>query len=183
MVKKGLVFGGLSGGIMVLLLFISYAIMGKEYFSVENYATAEAIGYITMLLALSLVFFGVRHFRNKNQGGILTFRKGLLVGTLISGVGAIIMGLYTAALFGVLIPDLGEQYFQMYLQTMQEQSGNDPAVMAQLEDYKANQGLYMSPAFQGVVMFFTVFLIGEVIAIISALILKRPPVEEEGQKG
>ena len=152
------------------------AAQGKDYLSPESYHMNEVIGYATMIVALSMVFFGTRHYRNTVGGGSLTFGQGFKIGTLISFVAALIFGIFTVMLFTVFIPDLGERYLEVYRQ-MAEQ-GNDPALQAQMEQFEANKELFLSPIFQGFLMFITVFFIGEVIAVISSLFLKRKAAPE-----
>ena len=41
-------------------------------------------GYLNMIIALSMVFFGVRQYRDRHLGGSITFGKAFMVGFLIA---------------------------------------------------------------------------------------------------
>ena len=171
MLKKGLIYGLIAGGIMLAFFGSVMAVQGKDYLSPESYHLNEIVGYATMIVALSMVFFGTRHYRNHVGGGTMTFGQGFKVGSLISFIAALVFGIFTVMLFTVFIPDLGERYLEVYREMAEV--GGDPALQAQLQELEANKDLFLNPGFQGFLMFITVFMIGEVIAIISALFLKR----------
>ena len=66
---------------------------------------------------------------------------------------------------------------QIYSDFYREKIANSglPAseIASQLADLDANMSLYMDPDFNSFVMFVTVFLIGAVVALVSAAILRR----------
>src|SRR5262245_44242323 len=47
-------------------------------------------GYLTMIVALTAVFLGVKHYRDKVLGGVIRFMPALLVGLGISAVASIL---------------------------------------------------------------------------------------------
>src|SRR5436305_2100835 len=75
MKKIVLRYGILSGVILMSLMAVMLSI---------NSAHSEIFGYTTMVLALLLVFFGVRKYRDTVGGGAIGFGKAFQVGLLIS---------------------------------------------------------------------------------------------------
>lgn len=148
---------GLYGATLMVLLFTAMQVIGNEQIP---YHTAELIGYITIFLSLSFVFFGIRAYRDQQNGGSITFGKALQVGVGISLFPSIAMGLLTVILFLVK----GDAMMEYYTKNMP---------VAEQQQMQANLALYSNPFFQGAVMFLTVFLIGLVIAIVAAMVLKR----------
>jgi hypothetical protein len=47
-------------------------------------ATSYVVGYLIMVLALSLVFFGVKQLRDREKGGVIRFVPALMAGLGIS---------------------------------------------------------------------------------------------------
>ncbi len=47
------------------------------------YETSMLIGYASMLIAFSLVYVGIRNYRNKYNGGVISFGKAFKIGILI----------------------------------------------------------------------------------------------------
>src|SRR5215210_8579992 len=85
MTKIVLIFGLISGAIAATLMWILMGFVNKGSINFDN---GMIWGYATMIIALSLVFFGVKSYRD-NNGGHITFLKGLQVGTLISLISAV----------------------------------------------------------------------------------------------
>ena len=70
MKKVVLTFGLISGVIIAALMWLMLAMMKAGFTS-----HSLLMGYATMIIALSLVFFGIKSYRD-NNGGKITFFKG-----------------------------------------------------------------------------------------------------------
>ena len=160
-------FGGY--GLLTGVILFGLALTFGEGLS---YSAQELIGYGTMIVALSFVFFGIKHYRDQVNNGQLSFGKGLVIGILISclvGVGIGFMDyLYTT----VINPNFAEEYLERTLKIYESQfSGEElKAKSAELTQQMKDYG---GSGFMAFLMFFTVVLIGVVVSIISALILQR----------
>ncbi len=83
MKRNILVFGSISGVIVATFMAISMAMMaGTGEHSSGN--GGMIIGFASMVVAFSLVFVGIKNYRDKQNGGTLTFGKGFLLGFMIS---------------------------------------------------------------------------------------------------
>jgi len=132
------------------ILFLAALVLGKEL----SFSTQEVIGYISIVISLSFVFFGILHFRNKKNDGHITFGQAFTIGILISVFSAlgfaIIDYLYTA----VINPD----FMVEYAETMKA-SGQE------MENYSSSS--------LALFMFAIVFVIGIIVTLLSAFILQR----------
>jgi len=86
--------------------------------------------------------------------------KAFLVGLLIALIPSLFFAIYT----GIFITLQGEEWMQWALENMPP---------SQRSQFDANPALFTNPWFQGVVMFFTVFVIGLAYSLISAFLVKR----------
>lgn len=75
-----LVYGAIAGTIELTLLAISMRLIS------DHGSMGMVLGYLSMLIAMSMVFVGVKRFRDEHQGGVIRFGKALLVGLGIAGV-------------------------------------------------------------------------------------------------
>ena len=117
-----------------------------------------------MVFALLAIPLGIRYYRDQLQDGGVTLGEGLRIGFGITAITSLIMGLYSA-LFFVL---QGEEFMAWY----EEQAS--PELVAQAKaQMESMPDMYLSPWFQGIVMLLTVFFIGTIITLISALVLRR----------
>ena len=77
---------GIAAGVIVAVpmdLMVSNSEHGS---AAQSYFT----GYLVMVLALSLIFFGVKRLRDRELGGVIRFVPALLAGLGISAVAGVI---------------------------------------------------------------------------------------------
>ena len=168
LVRYGLISALILIGINVATLII-FGIPGPD-----DYAVGEVIGYATIIVALVPVFFGVRYYRDRVAGGTISFWKGISVGLAIATIPSLAFAIYNLIYVEVIDPEFGDKYMQYSLDTARAQMSpaEFESYAAQLESQSA---LFNDPLVQTVVMFLTVFLIGAVVSIISAIALRRSP--------
>ncbi|MBT8321342.1 MAG: DUF4199 domain-containing protein [Eudoraea sp.] len=150
--KSTVIKFGLYGLIVAMVIFLGALYFGQEL----SYSIQEVVGYTTMIASLIFVFFGIKHFRDRENNGKVNFGKALIIGLLISmitAVGfAIVDYIYTTA----INPDFFEEY--------------GAALRAQ--GYEG-EILEMTSSLGALVMFLTVTVLGLIISIISALVLQK----------
>ncbi len=114
------------------------------------------LGYASMVVSLSFVFFGIKHYRDNENNGLITFRTAFIIGSFISlfaGVGfAIIDYIYTAIIDPNWIADYVQR--QRDLGVVDVDTSHTSGSLA-------------------VFMFLIVMVMGLIISILSALILQR----------
>jgi amino acid transporter len=149
-------YGGISAAILILSFLVLWGLLGTQL----SYRTNELLGYLTMVLALSTIYFGMRYFREREMEGRLSFGQGVRLGLGITLIPAFVFFLYIVVFF----------YWQgdSFLAYAAEEMDPEQAVLME-----QNRALFVNPFFQGAVMFLTVLLLGTVISLISALILQR----------
>ena len=140
-------FGFLSA-LAGLILFLTPLI----FENLLSFGLLEVLGYLTMAISVSFVFFGIMHYRDKENGGQVTFGKALLVGILISLCAGIGVGIADYIYTTVINPDFFEQYA--------EKTGSEEVL---------EMGSFAAAA----LMLATVFMMGFVVSLVSALILQR----------
>src|SRR5437763_1713208 len=75
---------GLTAGVLVAAPMCYIAVGG-------SHATQSlAFGYLVMLLVLSLIFVGVKRYRDRALGGVIRFLPALLIGLGISALASVI---------------------------------------------------------------------------------------------
>ena len=168
MQKTILRFGLYGVAVMTSILLVEFFAFGTSY----NWDVQEIVGYVTIILSLLFVFFGIRHWRDNYNGGRLTFGKGLLIGTLISLFPSLAFGVLTIIEMHFIDPDFSDKYYGHYVEKLKASTPGDklPEALAKLE---AEREMFSSPIAQFGFMFLTVFLIGIVITVISSLVLQR----------
>ena len=169
MKKNVFVFGLISG--LIITSFMVYSSVNCYYNA--NFESNEIVGYAGMLIAFSFIFVGIKNYRDKFNGGIISFGKAFQAGVLITLVAATLYVLAWLIEYYVFLPDWLDKYCT-HMITEAKESG-----VTQLQLNKTNnqmnsmRELYKNPLFVVLFTYVEVLPIGLVISIISALILKR----------
>ena len=138
-----------------------------------DYQTMEVVGYVGIVVSLIFVYFGIRQYRDKVNGGYISFGRALSTGLLIVLVPAFLFGLFDVVYSTYINPSFYDDYCTKTIERMKlsltatEFEIKSKQMKAQMEMFRAN------PFLQFVVMALTVFLVGFIITVVSALILRR----------
>lgn len=166
--KRTVLKYGSYGFIAGIVLFLLAFLLGDNL----SYTVQEIIGYTAMIVSLSFIFFGIKHYRDHVNNGILSLGKAILIGLLISifvGIGVgIIDYIYTT----VINPEFATEYLNHSLETLQSTLAPENF---EIEKAKLTEQMeaYGGSGFMAFIMFITVVMIGFVISLISGLILQR----------
>jgi hypothetical protein len=139
-----------------------------------NYSQQEIGGYASIFLSMIFVFLGVKQYRDKENGGEISYLKALKIGFLITLLPSVAFGLFDLVYVKFLDPGFMEKY---YNSAMEQMKASLPPAEFQAKSLQIAEEMKMfsSPLAQFVIMALTVLAIGTVIAAISALILQRKP--------
>jgi len=154
---------------------IMVAVLLPEIFIFKNnhhWELQEVIGYATIVASLLFVYFGIRRWRDKENGGKLSFWRGIGLGSLISLLPSLAFGLLSVLEIRFLDPQFNDEYYGYYIEKV-KQSTPPEQLQAELKSINDTREMFSSPWAQFFVMFITVFIIGFIITIISTLILRR----------
>ena len=137
-----------------------------------DYSIQEVIGYTTMALSLIFVFFGIRHYRDHENEGKITFLKALGVGMLISLFAALGFGIIDYIYTTVINPDFAIEYETRMLADMKANlSAEDFEIKkAELQQQMKDYG---GSGFMAFIMFATVAVMGFIVSLLSAVLLQK----------
>lgn len=163
-------YGAIATGILLGVNIFVLLLFGVP--DENSYAIGEVVGYATIVLSLLPIFFALKYYRDVYGDGRLGFWKGVGIGAGISALPAVAFAIYNMIYVRWIDPEFTEKYLRYSLDKATESMSAD-----QLQQYtaqlEAQQAMYSDPFFQGAIMFLTVFLIGMLITIASALLLQR----------
>lgn len=171
MKKIVLVYGVIAGIIVIGSILLGFAAEDKL-----GVLTTQWFGYLIMFVALSLIFVGVKRYRDIEMGGAITFGKALLPGLGIAAVAGVcyVIGweMYLAATDYAFI----DLYTQGVIDAKRDAgiTGEElEQAIAQMDQLKMQ---YANPLFRLPMTFLEIFPVGLLIALISAALLRNPRV-------
>lgn len=177
MKKIIITFGMLAGAINALMATLLTNFGGEELI----HANAEWVGYLVMIIALSMIFVGVKQFRDKQLGGVIKFGKAFLVGLYIALIASVIyVGVWEIylAVSGV---DFIAVYQDSLIQNMIADGATQTEISAMKEELQYYADIYKNPALRTLVTLSEILPVGLIIALISAGLLRKSsfmPAEE-----
>jgi hypothetical protein len=131
------------------------------------------VGYATILVALTGVFLGVKHYRDKEKGGVIKFLPALGVGLGISAVAS--LGWVIAWEISLAVTKF--DFVTAYYGAMIEQAQADGATAEKIAQMRTEQegfaSMYSNPVIRMGITFVEMFPIGVVISLISAALLRN----------
>ena len=167
MLRIVLIFGLISGIIIAALMWLMLAMMQA---GIQGHSLI--IGYATMIIALSLVFFGVKSYRD-NNGGHITFLKGLQVGVLISLIAALCYGVSWEAYYRTSGSDFMQKYTAQYIEHMKADGASDSEIAETQRQMDEMGEHYKNFFFRFGFTLIEILPVGLIVALISAALLRK----------
>ncbi|HFA48341.1 MAG TPA: DUF4199 domain-containing protein [Bacteroidetes bacterium] len=174
MTKFVLTFGAIAGIIVCVLMMATRPIWIGENGEMDM-QLGEVLGYISMIVALSMIFFGVRSFRDNHLGGAISFGKAFQTGLLITLVASAIyvvgwMFYYNASEEARQFP---EQYMDYLIAELKKSDASQTEIAQKTEELIQFNELYKKPLVRVGMTLMEIFPVGFVISLLSAFLLKN----------
>ncbi|MCB0381944.1 MAG: DUF4199 domain-containing protein, partial [Psychroserpens sp.] len=141
---------GLYGLATGFIIFTIHLVIGVDNF---DYSTNEILGYVSIFLALSFIYFGIKHYRDQINNGVVSLGKAILIGSLIS----LLVGVGIAIADFIYTTFINPSFFSDYEKALIDQG-------------KADEIFEMTSSTAALFMLILVTIIGFIISLISALI-------------
>lgn len=167
-------YGAVSGAIVIAVIILGIMLAGGQGHG--HALSSQWLGYLVMIVALSMIFLAIREYRNNKLGGVIKFMPAFGVGLLVAAVAGVayVIGweIYLAA--------TNYTFMETYVAQSIEAKRAAGVSAAELEAYTAQlnqiKEAYRNPLFRLPMTFAEIFPVGLLIALISAAILRNPRV-------
>ena len=166
-------YGAIAGLVVAAVMIVGFWSAGGD---MPHGWLGMAIGYATMLLALSAVFMGIKHHRDVAGGGVIRFWPAFGMGLGISFVAALFYVAAWELVQATIITDFAGSYADSVI-AAQKAKGVDAATLAKLTaEMEAFKVQYADPMFRLPMTFSEIFPVGVLVSLVSALVLRNPRV-------
>ncbi|MEX0645261.1 MAG: DUF4199 domain-containing protein [Parvularculaceae bacterium] len=167
--KYALVYGGVAGVVSIVSIIISMAVSGGQHA-----AGSLWLGYLIMIVALALIFVGVKRYRDKQLGGVIKFLPAFGLGLSM----AVVAGLAYVAIWEVYLAVTGGSFIENYAASAIEAKKAAGVAGEALDRFVAQMTMmvenYANPLFRLPMTFIEIFPVGLVVSLVSAAILRNP---------
>jgi len=169
-------YGGISAALTVAFAIVSLILMNRR---VVNFDTGAVVGYAGMTIALSMVFFGIKAFRDNHQNGKVTFWKGVQVGMLITLISSLAYAttweIYYRNAPGVMAEHLNK-YTEASLNEMREGGASQDEIDKAAKRMAEMMEMYKNPFIRYGMTLAEILPVGMIIVLIGAGILRKKEV-------
>ncbi|WP_460634538.1 DUF4199 domain-containing protein [Larkinella harenae] len=171
MKKIILICGLISGFILTAVMVVSTALC----YANDKFESNMALGYASMVLAFSIIFVGVKNYRDKFSNGTLSFGKAFQIGLYITLIASSMYVLVWLVDYYLFIPDFMDKYTAHVLRETQSEGASPAELTAKAQEMKGYKELYQNPLMVILLTYAEVVPIGLVISMLCALLLKKKP--------
>src|SRR5882724_8994144 len=171
--KRNIIIYGLIAGLVVSVLMLSSVNYLSHCEGNVDYNTSMLIGYASMLIAFSLVFVGVRNYRDKYNEGVISFGKAFKIGILIVLIASTIYVVAWLIDCFFFIPDFAEKYSAQMLDKLKASGASQIEIDKETKEMASFVRMFKNPFFNAMMTYVEILPVGLIVTLISSLILKR----------
>lgn len=170
MTRIVLIFGSIAGLIVGGLWLATWPLHENGTLNMEN---GMLVGYTTMLIALSLIFFAVKSYRDNQSKGAISFGKAFVIGLWITLVAGIIYALTWEVMYNTIASDFLDKMITHSVDKMKETGASVEEVMAKKKEMEASFEWYKNPILRFGMTLMEILPVGIIISLITAGLLRK----------
>ena len=161
-------YGAIAGAVIIGSMILGFTLADEG-----DVGGSQWLGYLIMIVALSLIFLGIKRHRDHELGGVIRFGTGVALGLGITLVASVV---YVAAWEGYLsMTDYAfiDDYAQSVIAAQEADGVTGPALQAEIESMDNLRERYANPWFRLPMTFLEIFPVGLLITLVSAGLLRN----------
>jgi ABC-type sugar transport system permease subunit len=178
MKKIVIICGLIAGCIVTAMMVISIAMCYRT----GEFEGSVLLGYASMLLAFSLIFVGIKNYRDKYNGGMISFTKAFKIGLFISLIASSMYVIAWLIDYYFFIPDFMDKYSSYIIKQTKAGAASQLEIDSKISEMASFKEMYKNPLMVVLITYAEILPIGLIVSLISALLLKRKvkgqPLEE-----
>lgn len=160
------VYGAIAGVVIIAVMSLGMMLGGGT--------GSQLQGYLTMLVVLSLIFVGIKRYRDKQLGGVIKFLPALGLGVGIAAVAGVFYVLTWEASLHLTDFAFVDSYKTASIAGYEAKGLTGEALAEKVEAMEAMMASYYNPLYRVPITFLEIFPVGLLVALISAALLRNP---------
>ena len=169
MLRKILAYGTIAGLIIGVTMF-TITVSVNDHMPTSY---GMVVGYLTMLVGLSMVFVAIKRHRDVDLGGVIRFWPAFGLGLGISIVAGVLYVLAWEATVAFTHMDFGNVYANLLIEQEKAKGASADALAkltAEMERFKVQ---YANPFYRLPMTFIEIFPVGVLVSLVSAGLLRN----------
>lgn len=168
-IKYGLISGVISA-VLMLISTLTIKNIGYDKVGMDN---AALIGYTLIILAMSIIFMGIKSFRDEVNQGSVGFTKALLIGLGITVISCVCYSLMWLVVYYNFMPNFMDDYANYYIEKLKSSGATESDINQAMTEMQSIRGMYQNPLSIFAITLTEPLPVGVIVSFIAAFILKR----------
>jgi len=161
-------YGSISGAVIIGSMIVTMNLAAT--------ADSEWLGYLTMIVALSVIFLGVKRYRDQELGGVIRFGTAFMLGLGVAAVASLAYVILWEVYLSVTDYAFISEYTQSILAAREAEGLSGPALQVEIDSMNELKAQYANPLFRLPMTFLEIFPVGLVVALGAAAVLRNSKV-------
>lgn len=168
MIRTALIYGTIATAIITLFFWLTHTFWIEE----NNFSMGEILGYVSMVLAFTMIYFGVRSYRELQPEQKISFGKAFLIGLAITIVASVwyVIGWM---IYYQQNPEIMNSFFEQSIEQVRQSDLSSAEIQAKITEMEQFQENYKNPIVMACFTLLEIFPVGLFVSLVSALILKK----------
>lgn len=162
-------FGVISGVIFTAMVILMVILEGGT----GNFEAGQGLNYLFMVAGYSMVFFGIREYRDKKLNGIISFNAAFRTGLLIVIIAALLYTITWVVYQHYVDKEFTDRYTEFVIDKIKSGNKSQEQIEAEIETFTKNMKEYNSPFTRGIYTFLEIFPLGLLISVLCALLMRK----------
>lgn len=172
--KRTVIVYGLIAGAVVSAFMSTTMIISAQTGKAPTGIGSMVLGYLGMLIAFTFIFVAIKTYRDKRNGGVISFGKAFSMGLLISLIASTLYVISWAIVYKYFVPDYMDKYCAAVIEEAKA-SLSAPALQKKIDQTNKIKEMYATPWGFTLMTYAEILPVGILVSIIAALVLKRKP--------
>lgn len=171
-----LIYGLIGGTIIAILSWVLWSVCMQDLIDLDR---GQLLGYASMVIALSMIFFGIKSYRDNRSGGVIKFWKAVQIGLLITTVCSL-MYVASGEVISAMYPGFTQKVFDKFVEHETGKLARAGAAAEEIEKKRAEMSemvkIWENPFTRFGIYMIEIWPVGLIITFISAAILRKKEV-------
>lgn len=171
--KQTIIRYGLISGVISSILMLIVSLIGQSI-GFQTFAEYGVwVGFSAIILSLTLVFIGIKSYRDEQGGGQISFGRAFQIGILVTLISCVCYSITWVVCYFNFFPTFMDDFGAYQLQKLKESGGSVAEIAKQTAEINRTKELYQNPFYNFAVTFMEPFPVGLLMTAVSAFVLRK----------
>lgn len=172
-IRYGLISGVISSVLLLVVTLIGKSIIEKQGGLDKFFDYGAYLGFTCIILSLTLVFIGIKSYRDQHNAGRITFGKAFQIGILVTIISCVCYALTWLVCYYNFFPTFMDDFSAYHLQKLKESGESAAEIAKQAAEMNHTKEMYQNPLYNFAITFMEPFPVGLLMTAVSAFVLKK----------